>query len=325
MTPNPPPRPRRVAVLGASGIGRHHANWWTVEGAEVCAILGSSPDSLAKAAEKLHTMCGFAGRVYTNLGELLAAERPDIVDVCTPPELHHQHAKTALLAGCQVLCEKPFVYDASLPMDQLLGQARELVDLAAGQGCLFGVCTQYVLASEICLQLLRDRQEGPLAPVFRGELVSPTRGRGPNPVRTWVDLSPHMLGALHVFAPAGQIRWESLRTEFAGHQARADFLVDLPDGTVLTAEILTNHTDGEPSNVRRLEFGNVVCDIEGTRDGDGHFCADIRIGSQSHLFPDTMRLLIRRFLAGQAAVPGAAALVGLERMLRVISHAQNNR
>ncbi len=319
------PRPRRVAVLGASGIGRHHANWWTVEGAEVCAILGSSPESLAKSAEKLHGMFGFAGRVYTDLDELLAAEHPDIVDVCTPPELHYRHARTALLAGCDVLCEKPFVYDASLPMEELLAQARELVDLAAASGRLFGICTQYVLASEICLQLLREQPGAPLAPVFRGELVSPTRGRSPNPVRTWVDLSPHMLGALHVFAPEGKIRWESLQTEFAGHEAQAQFLVDLPDGQELRAEIYTNHTDGEPSNVRRLEFGNVGCDIEGTRDGDGHFCADIRIGAQSHLFPDTMRLLIRRFLAGQAAVPGTTALVGLERMLRVISHAQSTR
>lgn len=321
----PSPRQQRVAVLGASGIGRHHANWWTVEGAEVCAILGSSPESLAKTTEKLHGMFGFAGHVYTDLDELLAAERPDIVDVCTPPELHYRHARTALLAGCDVLCEKPFVYDASLPMEELLTQARELVDLAAGLGRLFGICTQYVLASEICLQLLREQQKTPLAPLFRGELVSPTRGRAPNPIRTWVDLSPHMLGALHVFAPEGKIRWESLRTQFAGHEAQAQFLVDLPDGQELRAEIYTNHTDGEPSNVRRLEFGNVVCDIEGTRDGDGHFCADIRIGSQSHLFPDTMRLLVRRFLAGEAAVPGTTALVGLERMLRVISHAQSTR
>jgi hypothetical protein len=324
---NVPPRPTkpRVAVLGASGIGRHHANWWTVEGAEVCAILGSSEESLAATTDRLRDMFGFTGRGYTDLDSLLAAEQPDIVDVCTPPELHYAHAKTALAADCQVLCEKPFVYDASLPVETLLSQARELLDLAAENGRLFGICTQYVVASEICLDLAHELHGADRPLTFRGELVSPTRGRAPDPVRTWVDLSPHMLGALQVLAPRGEIRWESLRTDFEQHCARARFQVELPDGKVLEAEVYTDHTDGEPSNVRRLQFGNVVCDIEGAKDGDGHFCADIRIESQSFLFPDSMRLLIRRFLAGEAAVPGPAALVGLERMLRVISHTQGSR
>jgi hypothetical protein len=322
MTASPSPK-RRVAVLGASGIGRHHANWWTVEGAEVCAILGSSPESLAKTGDKLRDLFGFAGRGYTNLDELLASERPDIVDVCTPSEWHYRHAKTALEANCAVLCEKPFVYDAALSMDDILGQARELVMLAANRGLRFGICTQYVVASEICLRTLRAGGTV-LAPAFRGELVSPTRGRAPNPVRTWVDLSPHMLGALRVFAPAGTIRWDSLRTDFAQHRAQAEFQMDMPDGATLTATIFTDHTDGEPANVRRLAFGNINCDIEGAKDGGGHFCADFRIGSQSHVHPDTMRLLIRRFLAGEAVVPGSAALVDLERMLRIIVHARGN-
>jgi predicted dehydrogenase len=316
---------RRVAVLGASGIGRHHANWWTVEGCKVCAILGSSAESLAATSEKLAGMFGFSGNGYTDLETLLVTEKPDIVDVCTPPELHYDHAKAALATGCDVLCEKPFVYDASLPAEKLLAQARDLMALAERQDALFGICTQYVLASEICLELIRDLEGGDLPLAFRGELVSPTRGRAPNPVRTWVDLSPHMLGALHVFAPEGKIRWDSLETDFSHHCARAQFLMDLPGDRVLEAEIYTNHTDGEPSNVRRLEFGNVACDIQGTKGSDGCFCADIHIGSQSFLFPDSMRLLIRRFLAGEAAVPGAAALVSLERMLQVISHAQGSR
>lgn len=323
MTTPAPPK-RRIAVLGAGGIGRHHANWWTVEGAEVCAILGSTPESLAATGDKLRAMFGFAGKGYTELGELLAAEKPDIVDVCTPSELHYPHAKAALQAGCAVLCEKPFVYDAALPMNQLLAQARELLDLAAAHGLPFGICTQYVVASDICLRLLREERQEALPPVFLGELVSPTRGRPPDPIRTWVDLSPHMLGALRVFAPAATIRWESLQTEFAGHRARAEFLLEQPGGAVLKAAIHTDHTDGEPANIRRLAFGGVDCDIAGAKDGDGHFCADFRIAGKHHLFPDTMRLLIRRFLAGEVTVPGEAALLDLERMLHIIAHVRGN-
>ena len=312
---------RRVAVLGASGIGRHHANWWTVEGAEVCAILGTSQESVAGTASRLHDMFGFAGRTYTDLDSLLVAERPDIVDVCTPPERHFEHAGKALGAGCAVLCEKPFVYDASLPGERLLAQAEELLALARRQACLFGICTQYVIAAEICLDLVAGTHGARVGNAFRGELVSPTRGRAPNPVRTWVDLSPHMLAALHVFAPQGRIRWDSLETEFSQHRAFARFELDLPDGQILAAEIDTDHTDGEPSNIRRLTFGGTMCDIGGGKDSDGHFCADIRVGEQTFRHPDSMRLLIRRFLAGEAAVPGTTGLTNLERMLRIIRHA----
>ena len=33
---------QKVAVIGAKGIGRHHAKWWHTEGVEVCAFAGTS-------------------------------------------------------------------------------------------------------------------------------------------------------------------------------------------------------------------------------------------------------------------------------------------
>lgn len=33
-TKNPLPERPRVAILGASGIGRHHANWWHLKRAQ---------------------------------------------------------------------------------------------------------------------------------------------------------------------------------------------------------------------------------------------------------------------------------------------------
>ena len=44
---------------------------------------------------------------YTDLEEMLAAERPDLVHICTPPDLHASQAVTSLNAGAWVLCEKP--------------------------------------------------------------------------------------------------------------------------------------------------------------------------------------------------------------------------
>lgn len=46
-------------------------------------------------------------RIYPSLGDLLAAERPDLVHLCTPPGSHRSLAVEALAAGVNVWCEKP--------------------------------------------------------------------------------------------------------------------------------------------------------------------------------------------------------------------------
>ncbi len=45
--------------------------------------------------------------VYESLPDLLEAEQPDLVDICTPPQTHAKVAVTALRAGAHVLIEKP--------------------------------------------------------------------------------------------------------------------------------------------------------------------------------------------------------------------------
>jgi predicted dehydrogenase len=46
-------------------------------------------------------------RIYSSHEEMLAAERLDLVDVCSPPSAHLSHAAAAVKCGIPVLCEKP--------------------------------------------------------------------------------------------------------------------------------------------------------------------------------------------------------------------------
>lgn len=62
------------------------------------------------------------GKVYTDMDEFLAQTDINTVYVATPNLLHYQQTKKALLAGKNVICEKPFV--------TRLSQAKELVALA---------------------------------------------------------------------------------------------------------------------------------------------------------------------------------------------------
>lgn len=62
-----------------------------------------------KALEELQERFGFT-HVSEDYRELLEQDL-DAVIVSSPGGLHHEHAKAALEAGCNVLCEKPFTLD----------------------------------------------------------------------------------------------------------------------------------------------------------------------------------------------------------------------
>ena len=102
--------PLRVAIAGASGIGKHHAKWFHRVGAQVVGFLGRSRESAAATERVLRDIFPFAGRSYWDLDRLLTEEAPDVVDVCLPNEAHFDCAKCAFERGCHVLCEKPLVW-----------------------------------------------------------------------------------------------------------------------------------------------------------------------------------------------------------------------
>ncbi|WP_279536605.1 Gfo/Idh/MocA family protein [Actinorugispora endophytica] len=104
MTPGDRKR-YRIAVVGAGAIagGRHmpavraHAD--RVEVVSVVDVDGGR--AAAFAAE------WGVGRSGTDLAAALAADRPDLVIVCTPPASHRDAVLECLAAGAWVWCEKP--------------------------------------------------------------------------------------------------------------------------------------------------------------------------------------------------------------------------
>lgn len=65
-------------------------------------------------------------KVYTDMEEFLKDEEINFVYIASPNILHYEQAKRALLAGKNVICEKPFCTKSE--------QAKELVKLAKGKG-----------------------------------------------------------------------------------------------------------------------------------------------------------------------------------------------
>ena len=95
-----------------------------------------------------------ARRVYTDMDAFLQDEDINFVYVASPNILHYQQAKAALLAGKNVICEKPFC-----PKVQ---QVRELIQLAKQQNLLLidAVPPSFLPNFEIVKQLLP--QIGPI-------------------------------------------------------------------------------------------------------------------------------------------------------------------
>ncbi len=91
---------RRLAIAGL-GAAAHHIHlpaYAKVEGIEVVGGFDPVPPK-AKPAFPL----------FASFDELLDKARPDIVAVVVPPAQHFELARKALLAGCHVFCEKPFM------------------------------------------------------------------------------------------------------------------------------------------------------------------------------------------------------------------------
>ena len=108
----------RLGTIG-SGVIVHSIlnNVRVTEGIRLAAVYSRSAEKGRALAEEYG-----AKKVYTDMDEFLRDEEINFVYVATPNLLHYEQTKRALLAGKNVICEKPFCTKVE--------QARELVRIA---------------------------------------------------------------------------------------------------------------------------------------------------------------------------------------------------
>lgn len=92
----------KIALVGVGGMGgvhfRAYKKMTDIELVALCDI----------RTEMLKEKVGdFPATLYADFDEMLAKEKPDIVDICTPTYLHVEQAIKAMEAGAHVLSEKP--------------------------------------------------------------------------------------------------------------------------------------------------------------------------------------------------------------------------
>jgi predicted dehydrogenase len=93
-----------VAIVGTGSIAKTHVEALRALGdqASIIAAADIDPASARAFCARHHIP-----RHYESLAELLTADRPELVHVCTPPGAHASLALECLQAGCSVLVEKP--------------------------------------------------------------------------------------------------------------------------------------------------------------------------------------------------------------------------
>lgn len=106
-----------VGTIGTGQITSWFLSCWIEAGHSCHAVYSRSFEKGEQLREK------FQGNiVYTDLDQMMADERIEVVYIASPNSLHFSHAKKALLAGKHVILEKPFT--------STLEECEELIQIA---------------------------------------------------------------------------------------------------------------------------------------------------------------------------------------------------
>ena len=106
-----PEAPLKVAVIGTGLIAnlKHIPSWQKLAGkVDLACICDLNEEQAKKVAGKFGIK-----KVHTDFDAMLAEEKPDIVDICTPPKTHCFLAEKAADGGANVMIEKPMAMDVA--------------------------------------------------------------------------------------------------------------------------------------------------------------------------------------------------------------------
>ncbi|QEG24349.1 Gfo/Idh/MocA family protein [Mariniblastus fucicola] len=119
----------RGVIVGAGYFSRfHHEAWNRVEGVEIIANCDSDIGKARTYAEEFEIPRSVATE---ELDQVLAEEKPDFIDIVTPPGTHFELCQKAIDSGCAIICQKPLAPD--------WGQTLALADLIRGSNARFMV------------------------------------------------------------------------------------------------------------------------------------------------------------------------------------------
>jgi predicted dehydrogenase len=135
----------RVGIIGCGGISRNHASGYVTSGRfEIVALADLNESAMAE----MDAQYGLSTKHYQDARQMLDAERPDVVSVCT---WHSGHPTWTVAAAARkpkaILCEKPMAENLGRAEEMLVACRRNKVKLAIAHQRRF--LPAYTLAKEM--------------------------------------------------------------------------------------------------------------------------------------------------------------------------------
>ncbi|MEO6906713.1 MAG: Gfo/Idh/MocA family oxidoreductase [Abditibacteriaceae bacterium] len=308
----------KIAIIGASGIGKNHAKWFDKHGCNVTCFLGSSPITVQQTTIMLEENFGIRAKGFWKIDELLI-QPLDAVCVASPPAVHYEHVKACLSANLPVLCEKPLIYDANLSTAEMTGQANELTALAKQRKVLLGMQMQYAMIAETLLEMAGAGS------LRRFEMIMETKSLKPGRdfEQIWIELAPHPLSVLQQLV-GSDASLENISCNISAMETQADFIIKASDGNAITARITTRCAPETPTPMRRFILNDCVIDYSGRNNAKGQFRSYLATNENEVELTDFVDLLVGNFIATyhgseQLKVTGAHGAQNVAWMLQVLN------
>ncbi len=142
-----------LGIIGLGIISKYHEDGIHAAG-DIVEVRGICDINLSLAKERAEP---YGAEVYTDYHKLLDNPEIDTVDIILPHHLHYTVCKAALMAGKNVIIEKPFVIKSN--------EGWELIELAKEKGCVLSVAenTPFV---EAYIQLKQILNKGELGKIY---------------------------------------------------------------------------------------------------------------------------------------------------------------
>ncbi len=99
----------------------HYEAWKRIKNVEITAVCGKTKEDAVR-------ICNQYGmeRAYANFDRMLDEEKPDFVDIITPPDTHLSFCRSAIKKGVHIICQKPLA--------PTLEEAQKIVHAIEGSG-----------------------------------------------------------------------------------------------------------------------------------------------------------------------------------------------
>lgn len=107
-------------MIGAGQFAAYHIDAWDrLPDVRISAICDRNPNS----ADELAQQYGIGAR-FTNWREMIDSQRPDFVDIVTPPDTHPDICLYAASRGVHVICQKPLASTADAAIEVVRQMAK---------------------------------------------------------------------------------------------------------------------------------------------------------------------------------------------------------